>query len=314
MDERLAAIAAKHGVFLTSEALDLGYDDKSISAAVRNRLWHRVRRGAYTMMGDWAAADAAMRHRILCRAVLRTHRDRVMVSHVSSLVERGVATWGIDLKRVHVTRLDGGAGRIERDVVHHEGVAPDADVDEVNGIRLVRPSRGVVETLSGCDVERGLIVADSALNQALVTPDELWTDFRAMERWPGTRSLQLVLRLADARAESPGESRVRYICWSHGLPAPQTQFEVRDEHANVVAVTDFAWKEHGLLGEFDGRTKYGRLLKPGQRPEDVVFAEKEREDLVRELTGFGMVRFVWSHCNDPAELARRVRRKLRRAA
>jgi hypothetical protein len=27
------------------------------------------------------------------------------------------------------------------------------------------------------------------------------------------------------------------------------------------------------VGEFDGKTKYGRLLKPGQRIEDVIFKE-----------------------------------------
>ena len=40
-----------------------------------------------------------------------------------------------------------------------------------------------------------------------------------------------------------------------------------------------------MFGEFDGRVKYGRLLKPGQDPGEVVFAEKRREDLIRGVTG-----------------------------
>jgi len=46
---------------------------------------------------------------------------------------------------------------------------------------------------------------------------------------------------------------------------------------------DFYWDEQKTVGEFDGKIKYGRLLKPGQRIEDVVFAEKLREDAVRDL-------------------------------
>ena len=53
----------------------------------------------------------------------------------------------------------------------------------------------------------------------------------------------------------------------------------------VVGVADMAWPEHGVLGEFDGKVKYGRLLLPGESPGDAVFREKRREDEMRRLTG-----------------------------
>ncbi|MBC7276624.1 hypothetical protein [Nocardioides sp.] len=77
-----------------------------------------------------------------------------------------------------------------------------------------------------------------------------------------------------------------------------------------MGVTDWAWPEFGLLGEFDGRVKYGRLLQPGQDPGDVVFAEKRREDELREITGFSMIRLIWSDFAHPAVTAARVRRAL----
>lgn len=79
-------------------------------------------------------------------------------------------------------------------------------------------------------------------------------------------------------------------------------------------MTDWAWPEFGLLGEFDGRIKYGRLLKPGQDPGDVVFEEKRREDELREITGFSMIRLIWSDFANPALTAARVWRALRRAS
>ncbi|MGH3472279.1 MAG: type IV toxin-antitoxin system AbiEi family antitoxin domain-containing protein [Nocardioidaceae bacterium] len=312
MDERLLSICLSHGVFLRSEAADLGYDDKSVAAAVRSRSWHRVRRGAYVLMPLWAESTLSQRHLIHCKAVLRSLGDNVALSHVSAVVARGIATWGLDLSRVHVTRLDGGSGRAESDVVHHEGVAIDTDTEPHGGLTVMKASRAVIETLTGCDIEQGLVIVDSALHQGILQPEEMLNTFQLMQRWPGIRTVQVVVRLADGHAESPGESRVRYICWARGLPAPHLQFAVRDEYGALIGITDFAWPEQRLLGEFDGRVKYGRLLLPGQAPGDVVFAEKVREDLLRETTGFGVVRLTWSDLDDHAAVARRVARMMRR--
>ncbi|HSV39778.1 MAG TPA: type IV toxin-antitoxin system AbiEi family antitoxin domain-containing protein [Nocardioidaceae bacterium] len=310
-DPRLEAIAAKHGVFLTREAKELGYEDKTITQAARSGLWHRVRHGAYVFPEVWHAADAVTRHRIRLRAVLRQTPGPVAASHVSSLVERGVATYGIDLTRVHVTRLDRGAGRIARDVQHHEGLWLHDDVEVVNGLSLIKAPRAVVETLTMCGTEPGLVLTDSAYNKGIATPLDVENTYDRMQFWPGMRSAQLVLRLADGRAESPGESRVRYICWEQGLPKPELQFEVYDEHGNLVGTTDFAWPNRQLLGEFDGKIKYGRLLKPGQDPGEVVFMEKQREDLLREITSWGMVRPVWDWLDDPRAVASRIGRAMR---
>jgi hypothetical protein len=79
-------------------------------------------------------------------------------------------------------------------------------------------------------------------------------------------------------------------------------------------VTDFAWPEHRLLGEFDGRVKYGRLLRPGEEPGDAVFREKRREDLLRRVTGWSMIRITWEDLYHPARTAAAVRQLMGRAA
>ena len=68
---------------------------------------------------------------------------------------------------------------------------------------------------------------------------------------------------------------------------------MRTASGGVVGRTDFAWEEQRVVGEFDGRIKYGRLLRPGQDPGDAVFEEKRREDAIRD-EGWGVVRWVWS--------------------
>lgn len=305
-DPRLEAIVAAHGVFLTREVKELGYDDGDITKAVRARVWHRIRRGAYTFTPIWRASTPEERHRIHIRAVVRAMPGPVAVSHVSNLVERGVAVWGVDLTRVHVTRLDGGAGRTERDVVHHEGLWLKDDLEVVNGLTLVKAPRAVVESLTICGVESGLVSTDNAIFQGLTTALEIENTYEMMQFWPRMRSAQLVLRLMDGRAQSAGESRWRYICWEQGLPRPEVQFEVYDVHGNLVGTTDLAWPKRGLLGEFDGQVKYGRLLKPGQQPGDVVFEEKKREDVLREITSFKMIRPIWRELDDHQALAHRT--------
>jgi hypothetical protein len=314
MDERLRVIEASQGVFLRREAHDLGYDNRAVQALLRHRVWHRVRHGAYCFTDTWAAADAVGRHRIRARAVMRSLGPRVALSHISAVIDHGIDVWGVDLSRVHVTRLDDGAGRQEGDVVHHEGRVDPDEVLERDGHLVVVPARAVLEAATLATVESGLVSADSALHKRLTTPEQIERMFTRMERWRGSQKLHLVTRMADGRAESVGESRSRHLFWAHGLPAPDLQFPVHDHRGVLVGTSDFAWPELRMLGEFDGRVKYGRLLRPGQSPGDVVFEEKRREDLLRGITGYGMFRLVWSDLGSGADTAARFRRQIRYAA
>lgn len=314
MDERLRTIERTHGVFSRHELRQLGYDDKAVRAALRCGHFRRVRHGAYCFGDTWAKADPGQRHLILAHAVMRSLGDRVVLSHTSALVLHGVAVWGADLSRVHVTRTDGGAGRIEGDVVHHEGKLGEGDVAVSQGLPSTSACRAVLEAGTLLSPEAGLVSTDSALHLKLVDPDRLEEMYRCFERWPGAQRLQLVLRLADGRSESVGESRSRYLFWSQSLPAPVLQYHVYDEHGRLLGISDFAWPEHRLLGEFDGKVKYGRLLREGQEPGDVVFEEKRREDLMRETTGFGMGRLIWGDLSRPVHTGARFARLLNTAA
>ena len=92
------------------------------------------------------------------------------------------------------------------------------------------------------------------------------------------------------------------------LPRPRLQYHVYDQPRTADRHHDFAWPEHGVYGEFDGKVKYGRLLKPGQDPGDVVFAEKRREDLIRGVTDGIMVRHTWADLHPRSEPSLRLLR------
>lgn len=301
-------------VFLRREALEYGYTDKNLRSAVRDKSIVRIRQGTYTTSDVWGAADGQERHRLAAAGVLLTHGDTVMLSHTSAAVEHGLRLWQPDLAKVHVTRLDGGTGRITDDIVYHEGTWTPDDVASKDDKLLVMPVRAGLEAATLANVEGGMVVLDSLLDLDLASEDELSAAARHTARWPHHQRLQVTVRLVRRGAQSVGESRSRYLCWSQHLPEPQLQFEVRDESGEVVAVTDFAWLELGVLGEFDGRVKYGRLLKPGEEPGDAVFREKQREDLVRSLTQCLFVRLIWRDLYRPRATAAGIRGTFSRAA
>jgi hypothetical protein len=292
-------------VFLRREALECGYSDKSIARMLRAGVWRRVRHGAYCFAEVWATLSREEQHLTLARAVLRTTPGPVALSHTTALIAHGIAVWGVDLSRVHVTRLDKGAGRVEGDVRHHVGLCAEDDVTLVDGMPVTVAARAVIEAATIQTVEAGLVSADSALHRRRCTPDQLRETFEVLNHWPGSQRIHVVLHHMDGRAESVGETRSRYLFWRYGLPLPVLQWKVYDHSGRLVAVTDFAWPEHGLFGEFDGKLKYTRLVLPGEEPGDAVFREKQREDLVRSLTGFGCGRLVWWDLDRPAQTAAR---------
>jgi len=104
-----------------------------------------------------------------------------------------------------------------------------------------------------------------------------------------------------------GESHSRVTLDKIGMPAPQLQYEVVDPRSGRVAFADFAWPEVRTLGEFDGKIKYGRLVTTEQTAGDVIYAEKQREDWLRDL-GWEVVRWGWNDLAQPANLASRLRR------
>ena len=310
----LRILCDTQGFFTRAEAAEAGYADRDVTRMMRGRQWHRIRRGYYTYAELWADLDEVGRHRVRSLAVAHSLGPAVALSHVSAAVLHGISFWNVDLSRVHVTRLDGAAGRTEGDVIHHEGLCLDDDVMELAGHRVVVPVRCAIEAASRAGTEAALTLLESGLHKELFDVDALTARFELMAAWPFMRHLHVPVRMARPGSESVGETRGKWLCRVFHLPAPQPQFAVRDADGVLRGTCDWGWPEHRLLGEFDGKVKYGRLLEPGQDPGEVVFAEKHREDVLREITGFGMVRLIWSDYDRPRLTAARIQSQLRRVA
>ncbi len=297
-------------LFLRRDLLSGGYTDKAIARMLKHGEWVRVRNGAYTQAVAWAALDEAGRHLLRARAVVAQACTPVIVSHTSGLPFFAAPIWGLDLSLVHVTRRDGRTGRKEAGVDQHRGAVVDGDVVRRSGVDVMNPTRLALEVTMVAGLEPSLVVVNDLLHRKLTTQTGLASRYDSMGLWPWTLNTDIVLRLADPRIESVGETRTYVLCFRQGLPMPIPQYEITDANDRVVARVDFAWPELGVFLEFDGKVKYERFLKPGERASDVVVREKKREDDIRRLTGWRCIRLTWADLEHPERTAAMIRAAL----
>ena len=289
---------------LTAELLADGWSSAELSRMARLGEVQRIRRGAYEC-APTRSLDRRDQHRRLIAATVRQTSVDAAISHMSAAVLRRLPIWNDQLGRVHITRNQSGGGKVRRYVHLHVAPLADIDVCEIEGQRVTTLARTVVDLLRTLTMERSVPIGDAALRLGL-TLEELAEVAGRCIGWRGMLYARRAMNFLDARSESAAESFSRVVLDRIGLPAPTSQYEVWDQGV-LIGRADFCWEEFRTLGEFDGKEKYGRLLKPGQTAADAVFEEKRREDALRDL-GWQIVRWLWEDLYHPAELRRRLER------
>jgi hypothetical protein len=260
-----------------------------------------VRRGVYVQGAQ--PDDAAVRHVLLVRAAVAELDGSAVVSHVSAAVMHGWSVWGLALDVVRVTRDRSRSGGRRGTRVHvHCAPLTDDEIVVVDGVACTDPARTVVDLAREAPFEQAVVCADAALRAGLPRP-ALDAALRRARGWPGVPAARRAVGFARAGSESVGKSRSRVAIAFAGLPAPALQWTV--PYGGTTAYTDFGWARQRTVGEFDGKIKYGRILRPGQDVGEVVYAEKLREDAIR-AEGLQMVRWTWRDLDDFGPTAARL--------
>jgi Transcriptional regulator, AbiEi antitoxin len=298
-------------VFLRREALAAGVSHAAIAAAVRSGDWVRLRHGAYTSGDAFRSATEEERHALVARAVVMQAKTDVVLSHISAVPEYGGPLWGVSTADVHITRLDQRAGRREAGVRQHQGALEEPDIVTRNGLLVTSPERTLIDVSTCAPLAAAVAVANYLLHHRLTSMTAVHERYESMQHHPFTLKTDLVLRLADPRIESVGETRTFVTCWQQGIPAPEPQWVVLDEAGREFARLDFAWPDRKSWLEFDGREKYTKFLRPGESVVDAVLREKKRESRICELTGWRCLRITWAELADPVRLGARIAAFLR---
>ncbi len=316
-DLLLSRAAALDGAFTWADAQALGLRSDELGRLVTRKVVHRISSRAYVLdEAVRARSTAEEKHRLKALAVVRSFDGRVAASHHSALAIHGLPFWAVDDARVHVSRISGTTSRCRGLLTVHEAYPQGATSRcEPTGALTVIPALAVIGTAMLSGESAGVVAADAALHRGLTTPAELASWLNRLRRRPGLVAARRAVASADHRSESVGESRTRLALQAiPDLPPITLQHEFRDEHGIVWARSDFLIGEH-LVVEFDGRVKYRADPDTGSAsgpvsPEEVVWAEKVREDRIRSQ-GKVVVRVIWSDLDRPALVQSRVRTGLR---
>lgn len=298
------------GLLLARDARAEGWGGRLQSAARRRELV-KVRPGAYIASERWSAMSPEDRYRARIRAAALVC-ENVVFSHQSAAVVHGLPVLRSRLERLHALQLTPAGSGNRGDITVH-AFSGDPDIVVRDGLRVTSPARTVLDLARALPHGEALAAADAAIRPAssldsvhgagasMCSLSELADRAHAVADARGGRAAALVVDEADPRSGSLGESLARSLFLRLGAPRPELQTAHRDD-CGLIGYSDFFWRDHGVVGEFDGRLKYGADNPAGLPPEEVVYREKRREDRLRRVMRH-VFRFGWDELRDPPRLA-----------
>ena len=285
------------------------------AAAIRRRARSgellRIAHGRYVDARTWEGLRAEQRHHLLVRSLVDRIRPAFVVSHLSAAAVLGVPylhTWP---ERVHLIRPGQDARTTNATFIVH------ADLDPTMRASWRFPLDSLVVT--GFDRTAVDLALTLPFLDAVVALDRLMLLGADREQVAagiarrgrrGRRRASRAVEFADGAADSAAESVVRVRLDQYGAPTPVLQRRF-SEPGEPDIVVDLWLPDQGVAIEFDGEVKYrDARLRGGRSAEDVVIAEKHREDRLRGFREVrGVIRYRWKDLwNEPA-----FRAKLRRA-
>jgi len=181
----------------------------------------------------------------------------VFFSHSTAARVLGIPVpWRLErLTALHVTiaaptRAPHAAGIIG----HSRPVFDDDVVTAGEGLRVSSPARIFCEMASVLALGDLVAVADHIIHRRrpLASRSELAARISAGDRISRSRKLVAALELADDRAESAPESRLRVVCISAGFPRPLANHEVIDPLTGRTLRLDLAWPDLKIAIEYHG--------------------------------------------------------------
>ncbi|MEO6021459.1 MAG: hypothetical protein ABIP45_14540 [Knoellia sp.] len=267
------------------------------------RLWVPVRHGVVMHAAKWGRLTPEQRHAAFVHATALRMKDDspVVFSHTSAAAVCGlprVSAWPTRVEVTNTGTVVRSSGLIRR---HH---LPLHATIEIGGLCVTSVARTVLDLARTEELHDAVAAADHALHHKLCTKVELEAEFDHLESGVSGRArARLVLDFADPKSMSVGESLSRVQMFRLNLPRPELQVRVEDEEG-LAGVCDFGWKGRRVMGEFDGRKKYGILV--GMDPKEIeraVWNEKRREDRIR-AADHKMARWIWADAIRPSQMAR----------
>jgi very-short-patch-repair endonuclease len=141
---------------------------------------------------------------------------------------------------------------------------PPNEIVSVRGFRATALPRTLTSLCLRRPALEALVAIDMALRLRLVDSDALGKYAEAANGRAGAARLRSLALLA-APAESPMETRLRWLLIQAGLPRPEVQAKLRNGAAQPVARADLYYPAKRLVLEYDGGNHRERLVEDNRR-------------------------------------------------
>ena len=277
----------------------------------------RVAVGVYMDRDEWVSLGPDDRYRALVRAAALRSVPGSQFSHDSAAAMLRLPSIGPWSAQVHELVAPAPGGTSRRGILRH-GLGVDPNPMEIDGVVVSSLERTLVDIACTAPFVRAIAMIDHALRPEregeprwslgipLVGKTALQTQIDTLEPYRGLVSARRAVDFADGGAGSPAESFARVQFHALKLPPPELQVPFFDD-VGLIGYADFYWRQLDLVGEVDGRSKYGadRHFQRDVPVEHLVWREKHREDRMRRVAK-SFVRLDWETIADRLALAQRM--------
>jgi len=145
-----------------------------------------------------------------------------------------------------------GNRRPPKDIIVRSDELVAGEVVVIGGLPVTTPARTAFDLGRILAEREGVQRIDALMNATDVKAADIEEVMQRHPRARGIRRLRRTVTLVDGGAESPYESATRLVLVGAGMPAPQTQIDVRDEWGRVFARLDMGWPRWKVAVEYDG--------------------------------------------------------------
>lgn len=243
--------------FTATDALSIGISARALRRLVREGTIRPLMACVYV---DAAAEDTPT---MRAQALFEVVDEHAVVCDRSAAWLHGLDVLGPEGQAVvpplEVYRTGGHNRTRRRQCKGGKRTIADTDIARVRGIPVTTPLRTALDL--GRLLRRGEAIGaiDALLRLTQVTVEVLAVELPRFKGARGVVQLRQLIALADARAESMAESKLRLQIHDAGLPRPEVQWRIFNTRGHVMYRIDLAYPSLLLAIEYDGRHHHTSL-------------------------------------------------------
>lgn len=162
---------------------------------------------------------------------------------------------------------------------------PAADAITIRGLRALTLHRTLFDLCLRLAAVEVLVAIDMTIKRELTDATALGRYAEKVKGRAGARRLHSLAALS-APAESPMETRLRWLLIQRGLPRPEVQTNLRDDKNRFLGRADLYYPAARLIVEYDGSNHRDRLVEDNRRQNLLLSA------------GFQLLRFTATDVRD----------------